>query len=195
MVKGGYRMAKEIPASDAPFAGRVKSEPQQETNALPFTAMVAAYEAPLGRYLTRLVDDPDLARDLLQDTLLSAYRALATTQPAQPRAWLYRIATNHALAHFRRRRLIAWLPLSRLPYSARMPSVAGHAEQVTTETAIVEALAALDPRERACLLLDAAGFTGNELAEQLGCSLAAARMRLSRARVAVRRHYHREDQE
>lgn len=188
-------MARNILARDPDLAGRANDERQHGATPLPFTALVAAYEAPLGRYLTRLVGDHELARDLLQDTLLSAYRSLADTQPTQPKAWLYRIATNHALAHFRRRRLIVWIPLSRLPFGARAPSVAGHADRVAAETAIGEALDRLDPRERACLLLDAAGFSGNELAEQLGCSVAAARMRLSRARAAFREHYRQEGRE
>ncbi len=46
-----------------------------------------------------------------------------------------------------------------------------------------EALAALQPRYRAALILRAVhGFTGEELAKALGMSLGAAKMTVSRAR-------------
>ncbi len=111
------------------------------------------------------------------------------------RGWLYRIATNQALAHHRRKRLIAWIPLSRLSAAGREPSVAGHGDRVEAELAIAAALARLAPHERACLLLDAVGFSNDQIAAQFGCSPAAARTRLSRALEAFRRRYHQDDGE
>jgi len=68
---------------------------------------MAAHEPVIARYLRHLVGDAEVARDLTQETFLAAYRAWATAVPANPGGWLYRVATNQALAHFRRRRLIA----------------------------------------------------------------------------------------
>ncbi len=155
-----------------------------------FARIVAAYEAPISRYLSRLVGDLELARDLTQDTFLAAYRALPRTEVTDMGGWLYRIATNQALAHFRRQRLVSWVPLSRLLGKGRDPAVAGHGERVAMEASVAAALARLDPRDRACLLLAAAGFSGEEIAGQLGCSVGAARTRLSRARATFRRLYH-----
>ena len=46
--------------------------------------------------------DDEVARDLLQDTMLRAHRALGRLAPdANARAWLFRIATNAALNHVR----------------------------------------------------------------------------------------------
>lgn len=165
----------------------------READRARFAALAGTHEAELGRYLQRMVGDRELARDLVQETLLSALRAWPPAADTNLRAWLYRIATNHALSHLRRRRLIAWVPLSRLLGTGREPGRASHSERVETGQAIAAALAQLAPADRACLLLDAAGFTSAELAEHLGCALGAARTRLCRARAAFRRQYQRHD--
>ncbi len=141
----------------------------QELGQPAFTALVAAHEAEIARYLRRLVGDRELARDLLQDTLLAAHRAWPPAASTNLRGWLYRIATNRALAHFRRQRLIAWVPLAELVTAGREPSVAGPGEQVETQMAIAAVLDQLAPRDRACLLLDAVGFADAQIAAQLGC--------------------------
>lgn len=155
-----------------------------------FESIVATYEAPIARYLYGMVGDRELARDLTQDTFLSAYRAMPSTQITNLSGWLYRIATNHALSYFRRRRLVNWIPLSHLVAVGRDPSIEGHGEWVVTSKAIEAALGQLEPKDRACLLLKAAGFSSEEIARQLGCSEGAARTRLYRAREQFRRIYH-----
>ena len=159
------------------------------TTAAEFASLVTAYQAPIGRYLARLVGDLELARDLTQDTFLAAHRALPRTRVADPRAWLYRIATNQARAHFRRQRLVRWIPLARLRADDCALATAESTEQVEGEVAVAATLARLDPQDRACLLLDAAGFPATEIAGQLGCSVGAARTRLCRARATFRRLY------
>ena len=158
-----------------------------------FEDIVRTYEAPISRYLFRMVGERELARDLAQETFLSAYRALPEAEITNLSGWLYRIATNHALAHFRRRKLIRWVPLVKLLGTGSDPRSADHGEWVATSTAVEAALAKLDPRERACLLLKAAGFSSQEIGQQLGCSEGAARTRLSRARESFRRIYHQRD--
>lgn len=160
-----------------------------------FESIVASYEAPIARYLYGMVGDLELARDLTQDTFLSAYRALPSTEITNLSGWLYRIATNHALSHYRRKKLVGWVSLSRLAASGHDPGTSGHGEWVVTSQAVEATLAQLDPKDRACLLLKAAGFSSEEIAEQLGCSAGAARTRLSRAREAFRQIYHGSDDE
>ena len=77
-----------------------------------FELIFEQHHAGIYRYLCRLVGDEDLAEDLLQQTFLKAYKAMAGgLQPDNPHAWLYTIATNTAFSALRRRKLIAWLPL------------------------------------------------------------------------------------
>ncbi len=84
-----------------------------------FAEVVRTFEAPLSRYLVRMVGDAELARDLAQDTFLSAYANWPDPEPEHLRAWLYRIATNHALTQLRRRKVIRWVPLSQLARRGR----------------------------------------------------------------------------
>src|SRR5579872_4287982 len=77
-----------------------------------FTSIVEKYQVRLARYLYRLVGDEETALDLAQDTFLEAYRGIGSLRSDLAlRAWLFRIATNHAIQVRRRRRIIQWLPL------------------------------------------------------------------------------------
>ncbi len=170
-----------------------------------FAEVVRTYEAPLSRYLVRMVGDVELAQDLAQETFLSAYRAWPTPEPTHLGAWLYRIATNHALSHLRRRKVIRWVPFSQLlPRGNRtdrdadagsidhlLPSVASPSDGIVEADTIETILDGMDPRDRATLLLHAAGFSGAEIGRQLNGSPASARTRLSRARAQFREQYAR----
>ncbi len=174
-----YPRDRDVPAADRPPTAHAT-----------FTALMAAHEPVIARYLRHLVGDVEVARDLTQETFLATYRAWATAVPANPGGWLYRVATNHAFAHFRRRRLIAWLPLGARLARGRAGQEPSPDERVAGDEAVAAALARLPPRQRACLLLSIVGFAGPEIAAQLGLSPAAARMCLARAREAFRRHYY-----
>src|SRR5215813_3958975 len=129
------------------------------------------------------------AEDLVQETLLRAWRSRMTFQEqASPRTWLYRIATNAcltALAHRPRRLLpedigapsgeMAWLE----PYPDRLLDVVAEEpgpealfdQREATELAFVAALQHLPPRQRAVLLMrDVVGLDVAEVAEHLESS-------------------------
>jgi RNA polymerase sigma-70 factor, ECF subfamily len=165
---------------------QVRTEPRAVSS---FEVIVQEFEAPIGRYLYSLVGDFELSQDLSQDTFISAYNAWDPDKIHNLSAWLYRIATNKAMSHFRRKRILSWVQLDRLMESGRGPSIDSHSEWITTSHAVQQALNQLEPDQRACLLLKAAGFSHVEIAEQLGCSQGAARTRLSRAREAFRSVY------
>jgi RNA polymerase sigma-70 factor (ECF subfamily) len=66
--------------------------------------LVALFEKPLLYFLRRLVRSEDDAWDLLQETWISAFRALPGLRDARALpAFLYRTARNHALARLRHR--------------------------------------------------------------------------------------------
>src|SRR5262245_1149495 len=70
------------------------------------------HRRPILAYLTRLIDDHEAAEDLCQETFLKALRGWAQhDQSASPIGWLYRIATNTAYDHLRRRRRAIFMPL------------------------------------------------------------------------------------
>ena len=69
-----------------------------------FSSIVQEYSQPLYWHIRRLVVRHDDAEDILQETLVKAYRHIWTLQnPSSLRAWLYRIATNEANRFLSRR--------------------------------------------------------------------------------------------
>ena len=64
--------------------------------------LLAKHGDELARHIRRMVRDDDATQDILQDTMIRAYRALSRLAAgSNERAWLYRIATNRALNHLR----------------------------------------------------------------------------------------------
>jgi len=144
-------------------------------------------------YAAHLLGDADLAQDVVQQTFVQAHGARQRIPTLNnPRAWLFRIATNVALQTMRRRRRFAWLPWR----------VAGElgcggpdtSEAVAERDAVERALARLPATYRAPLLLFCHyGFGIGEMAEAMGISRAAARTRLYRARRLFAAAYGRGD--
>ncbi|MCP4518824.1 MAG: sigma-70 family RNA polymerase sigma factor, partial [Delftia sp.] len=86
-----------------------------EGDAAAFQAIFTRSQDRIYNYVCRMVGDPIEAQDLTQDSFIKAYKALQRGDaPANPSAWLYRIASRTCLDALRRRRLIHWLPLSKL---------------------------------------------------------------------------------
>ncbi|HEV2235613.1 MAG TPA: RNA polymerase sigma factor [Ktedonobacterales bacterium] len=175
-----------------------------------FIDLFARYHLPLIDYLYGMTRDRELATDLAQDTF---ERAWATAPDlagiAQPRAWLYRIATHVALNAARHRRRFEWLPLSRVEPEAggqvadtwallprvQLPQVTRDlAVSVAERDAIWTALADLPARWRAVLLLQAAaGFEVHEIATLLHLSEANVRKCHFRAKERFRALYRQLD--
>ena len=68
-----------------------------------FETVVAAYEAPLLRYVRRMVSSDDLAQDMVQNAFIRLYRRWTDPLAPSPQisAWLYRVAHNCAVDHLR----------------------------------------------------------------------------------------------
>jgi len=68
------------------------------------SALMVALRPKLHRYCARMVGSAIDGEDVLQDALIKAVEAFASTGPVQnPQAWLFRIAHNTALDFLRRR--------------------------------------------------------------------------------------------
>ncbi len=146
------------------------------------------HQAPLFRYLVRLLGEEERAADILQDTFVRALRALDMhSPPPNPAAWLYRIAANLAYDVLRRRRRLRWLPLSGTEHAPAFESNVALAESVR------DCLARLRPNEAEALLLyEYAGLSCIEIAALSGKEATAVRMRLYRARTQFRKLYGQE---
>lgn len=147
-----------------------------------------AYQAPLYRYLLRLIADEQLAADILQDTFLRALAMLKKqVPPDNALAWLHRIATNLAYNALRRRNRWRWFSLSGIGQSTSFEG------QVATAHTVRRCLTRLSRKEVEVLLLyEWAGLSCVEIAALTGIEVTAIRMRLSRARSRFRAFYEKE---
>lgn len=130
------------------------------------------------------------AQELTQETFIRAYRALVRGDRwDNSRAWLYRVASRLATDDYRRRKLLEWLPL----LGTEPTPVPGPEFTVTERLAVQSALDALPSKYRIPLVLYVyEGQTVAEIAETLGLSISAVKMRLSRARIKFRQVYGQE---
>jgi RNA polymerase sigma-70 factor (ECF subfamily) len=174
-----------------------------------FGELTDPYRRELQLHIYRIVGSVQDAEDLLQETLLAAWRGLEQFQErASVRSWLYRIATNRALDALRasRRRPEeqpmsqmpeptrwsepVWLEpypdvlLERIPDAAPGPEARYEAKEAI-ELAFVVGLQHLPPQQRAVLVLrDVLGYRASEVAEMLETTEASINSLLRRARGA-----------
>lgn len=147
-----------------------------------FAEIIENYQAPVIRYLYRLTGDYEMAQDLAQDTFLQAHKGILKTDAELSfKAWLYRIATNNALKHRRRKKLRSFIPFK--SKEKNMPEMLTKTERPWEILAIHEALLKIPEKQRTCLALHfVEGFKYREIAEALGCSEEAVRKRATRGR-------------
>lgn len=140
---------------------------------------------PLLRYLRRLARDGTTAEDLMQETFERAARSRPPSDEVRP--WLYRIATNLAVDHLRRRRLLSFVPFSGAERDGR-PAFDAEAD------AVRRALRAIPPDEAVALVLRLhEGFSRAEIAQLIGVSERTVKDRLERGRASFTRAYLREN--
>ncbi len=154
------------------------------------------------RFVFRLVDDPTVADELTQDTFLKAYRHWDGFRgEASVKTWLFRVARNTSLDHLRsprhRARVIEGRARSEdndptdgeiaVPGADPSPDLAASVRRIEMTACVRDYIDDLPETLRTPLILhDLEGFTNAEIADLLECSLAAAKMRLHRARGKLR---------
>ena len=163
----------------------------QSGDSAAFEELVRRTSADTFTLARRLVSDDDDARDVVQDAYLRAYRSIGTFRgDAQFTTWLYRITANCASTHLGRRRRHRHDELDEeVDVADAKPE---HDPEVAADGALLRhqleaAIAQLPPRLRAVVVLrDIYDLSHAEIAEQLGISESAAKVRLHRARRRLR---------
>ncbi len=180
-----------------------------------FRELVEPYHRELQVHCYRILGSVQDAEDLLQETLLAAWRGIgAYEERASVRTWLYRIATNRCLNAVRSggRRpqdFAAYRPEVPLPEPSRrrpepswlepypdllLDGIADHVPgpearyeaRESISLAFLAALQQLPPKQRAVLVLrDVLGFRAAEVAEILATTENAVTSALNRARTAL----------
>ena len=140
-----------------------------------FLDTVEPLRSDLYRYCRYLTRSPWDAEDLCQDALARAFVTIAQMglEPPNPRAWLFRVASNLWIDAQRRRR--------ELPAETAAPSVA--ADPREPREAAGTLLVKLSPQERAAVVLkDVFDFSLEETAGALATTVGAVKTALHRGR-------------
>lgn len=127
----------------------------------------------LYRYCRHLTRSPWDAEDLAQDVLARAFVMLAKlgAAPPNPRAWLFRVASN------------AWLDQQRRPRGVPEPLPGGDVDPRATREAAGTLIARLAPQERAAVVLkDVFDLSLEDIAEALSTTPNAVKAALHRGR-------------
>ena len=137
----------------------------------------------LGRFIRARVSDRATAEDILQDVFVKIQKRLGQLQdPAKLQGWIYLIARNAIIDHYRTRKETVEVPET-LP-----------AESAVDDGEIGELQAAFrrmiyslpEPYREALVLTEFDGLTQRELADRLGISLSGAKSRVQRRRTQLK---------
>jgi RNA polymerase sigma-70 factor (ECF subfamily) len=139
-----------------------------------------------------LTGQPADAEDLVQDTLIRAFRAVERFDGAHPRAWLLTILRHTHLNRVRGRRPVLLRDGDAVEFTLeRVGTPQPSAEEVVVsdvfEAVVAEALAALPAKHRDVVtLVDINGLSYQEAADVLGVPRGTIMSRLHRARARIR---------
>ncbi|MGB8347526.1 MAG: RNA polymerase sigma factor [Ktedonobacteraceae bacterium] len=154
------------------------------------------FKTSIWRRLIFLVGEKEIVNDLFQETFLRAWNGLpGTSSDLQFGSWLKRIAANVAIDYLRHNAAIEFFPLTGTNWEesqSLLLQVAGPEASVSERECIEQALAAMLPRYRICVLLqDQWGFSQREIAQLLSITEKCVSSYICRGRGQMRQIYKR----
>jgi len=170
MTKSGAPCLQSVPVGDAAvddaewYSAAVSADDAEEL----ITRLYQDNGAFILCYVTHLLRDRHLAEDVVQETMLRAWRHCArfSADKGSVRGWLMKVAHNIAVDKIRMRES---RPAEVAHSNASLALVEDHSDTVITTLEIRRALARLSPDHRAVLeQVYLNGFTARETAEWLG---------------------------
>ena len=160
----------------------------------PFDDLYRDYMGRIYAYVRAQVGSSSDAEDITAQVFVNAYQAYSRFEPRNttPAAWLFRIARNATLDHFRAsgRRERLQRTIQHQPMAEEDP--AGKAEERIQYRALLAQVAQLPERQRDAISLRHSGLSFDEVGTLMGCSEDAAKMLYHRALKALREAVQRE---
>lgn len=157
--------------------------------------LLSRHEKQVFRFGLRMCDSEEEAKEVLQETLLTAFRGIHSFRgEARLSTWLYQVARTHC---YRTKRLRAGAPKEVEPLDSpaakRIPSVQDGPDEMSYARQMGEVLHAAiltlpETYRQALILRDLEGLSGEEAAREAGIEERALKSRLHRARAQLRDH-------
>jgi RNA polymerase sigma-70 factor (ECF subfamily) len=137
----------------------------------------------LGRFIRSRVSDPATADDIRQDVFVKIQKKVGQLEdPARLEGWIYLIARNAIIDHYRTRKETVEVP-DTLP--AEPGADNGEIEELKASfRRMIYSLP--EPYRDAVVLTELEGLTQQELANRLGISLSGAKSRVQRGRAQLK---------
>ena len=124
------------PVSDAEAIRRVLAGDVES-----FAMLVERYQHAFAAYATNMMGSPDEAADVMQESMVRAFRFLdRCTDPANFKAWLFRIVVNQCKTHLTRRSRRRVLPIEAGSGIEAPDNPAGEAELADMQRRVRDAL-------------------------------------------------------
>ncbi len=158
-----------------------------------FDVLFARHQDFVYNIVFGIIGRAEEARDVTQEVFLQVYRSLGSFRRGSRFAtWLYRVAVNRAVDAARASRTWRWLPFNEALSSTPDPS--SNPEQTVAQEgereAVQSVLMQVPVQHRDVLVLRYyQDLSIEDIAEVLGCSVSAAKVRLFRARQHFKERY------
>ena len=167
-----------------------------------FRQFVEAHQNKVLRLCFGFVRDLEEAEDVAQEIFFKVYVSAGSFRGRSTvSTWLYRIAVNCCLNHLRKLKSRAWLPWASQPVDRpdtleQLPSTHEPAdvllERNERQTMLREALNRIPANQRvAFTLYGVEGFSYEEIARIMDCSLSAVESRIHRAKLNLKKYIER----
>ena len=146
-----------------------------------FETLVRQTHRTVFSFAFRIVGNAEDAADVTQDVYVRVWRSIRSFRgESQFGSWLYRITSNAALTHLKRRQRqgdpVDPVDLPEVPGPDRV-------QQADDAAALEQALKVLPPEQRAVIVMkDVYGMTCEQIGKELGSTEGAIKVRLFRAR-------------
>lgn len=200
LIRDSYgALAKEIPVKIETLAEKLNSGPEliaraQEGDPQAFAALFEIHKPRIYAICLRMTNNMAEAEDLTQDAFIHVFRKLSTFRGESAfSTWLYRIAVNTVLMHFRKksnRQVSLDQPsqndstMPKREYGKVDDRLAGSVDRLALARAINE----LPPGYRTIFLMhEVQGYEHQEIARLLHCSIGNSKSQLHKAKLRMRR--------